>query len=189
MILAYQDADAECREWDPSTIEVAGRLAREINAQAPSLTIEHIGSTAVPGCAGKGVIDLLVLYPAGEIELARNALDSLGFQRQTGRDPFPEDRPMRVGAIDQDGRLFRIHAHVVCQDSAEAAGLIDFRDRLRSDPGLVADYVAEKRRILAAGLTDSLDYCLEKGKFIEGYRQQDWVEINASGETGRDCAK
>ena len=100
MILSYQNADAECREWDPAAFEVAGRLALDINAQAPSLTIEHIGSTSIPGCAGKGVIDLLVLYPPGQLEFARKTLDALGFQRQTGCDPFPEGRPMRVGAMD-----------------------------------------------------------------------------------------
>lgn len=166
MILPYRNSDAECHEWNSKMLDVAGRLAREINAQAPSLTIEHFGSTAVPGCAGKGVIDLLVLYPAGQLEVAKSALDSLGFQRQSGRDPFPEDRPMRVGAIEHDGRLFRIHAHVVCEASVEASELVAFRDRLRANPELVEEYVAEKRKILAAGVTDSLDYCIEKGKFI-----------------------
>ena len=56
--------------------------------------IHHIGSTAVMGCAGKGAIDLMVLYSPGCLTLAKRVLDELGFQRQTTRDPFPEDRPM-----------------------------------------------------------------------------------------------
>jgi GrpB-like predicted nucleotidyltransferase (UPF0157 family) len=37
---------------------------------------------------------------------------------------------------------------------------------LRSSPALLAEYVATKRRILAEGITDSLDYSIAKGDFI-----------------------
>ena len=120
----------------------------------------------MPGCAGKGVIDLLVLYPSGQLEMAKKALHSLGFQPQGGRDPFPEDRPMRIGAILHEDEIFRVHAHVVSHDSPEAAELLRFRDRLRGDPALVAAYVADKRSILADGATDPLDYSTRKGGFI-----------------------
>ena len=33
-----------------------------IRRQASGLPVEHVGSTAVPGCAGKGVIDLMIPY-------------------------------------------------------------------------------------------------------------------------------
>jgi GrpB-like predicted nucleotidyltransferase (UPF0157 family) len=47
-----------------------------------------------------------------------------------------------------------------------------FRDRLRADPGLVAEYVAAKRAILEAGVCDGDDYAVKKGKFIAtlGYK-------------------
>jgi len=144
MILSYFNAPAECREWDPSAPAVAQRLTDLIMAQAPTVVVEHFGSTAVPGCAGKGVIDLLVLYPAGQLEVAKDALQTLGFQHQGGRDPFPEDRPMRVGAIQRVGEIYRIHVHVVSSDSPEAAELLGFRDRLRASPDLIAAYIANK---------------------------------------------
>jgi len=166
VILPYYSAAAECREWDPRLLEVSRRLIELISSRAPSLTIEHIGSTAVPGCDGKGVIDLLVLYPAGHLEVAKDALRSIGFQNQSGRAPFPEDRPMRVGAIEHNGASYRIHVHVVSCDSPEASELIGFRDRLRASPTLLAEYVATKRSILADGITDSLEYSIAKGDFI-----------------------
>jgi ribosomal-protein-alanine N-acetyltransferase len=43
-----------------------------------------------------------------------------------------------------------------------------FRDRLRADPALVAAYVAAKRAILDAGVTDRLDYASRKAEFVEG---------------------
>src|SRR5262249_20106325 len=42
-----------------------------------------------------------------------------------------------------------------------------FRDTLRAEPDLVASYVAAKKAILASGVTDSVDYCIRKGEFVE----------------------
>ena len=53
----------------------------------------------MPGCAGKGVVDLMLVYPDGLLGASREVLEALGFQRQTTRDPFPEDRPMRTGSV------------------------------------------------------------------------------------------
>ena len=162
----YRSLPAACRDYDPRSTEVAGQIGKMILAQLPSLTVEHIGSTAIPGCAGKGIIDLMILYPDGQLEAAKATLDALGFQRQTSRDPFPEDRPMRVGAMEYQGTTFQLHAHVIAASSSEASTLCAFRDQLRANPELRADYVVRKREIIAAGMTDSVDYCLAKGEFI-----------------------
>jgi GrpB-like predicted nucleotidyltransferase (UPF0157 family) len=162
----YHDAPAACHDHDPRGAEVAHQVGSLIEHLVPGVVVEHIGSTAVPGCAGKGVVDLMVLYPPGRLAEVRDGLDALGFQRQTGRDPFPEERPMRVGSVVLNDTRFRLHAHVIAADSPEAAELRAFRDRLRADPTLLTQYVALKRGIIALGLTDPLDYCLHKADFI-----------------------
>lgn len=164
----YQSAPATCDVHDPRAIEVAGLLTDLIRSRLPDVTVEHVGSTAVPGCAGKGVVDLMVLYGPGRRAAVRDGLDSLGFQRQAGHDPFPEERPMRLGSIDYAGSRFRLHVHVVSHDSPEVAEFRAFRDRLRSDPSLLDQYVALKRQVISAGVTDSLDYSIKKGKFFAG---------------------
>lgn len=162
----YEHLDAACHEYDARAPLVAARVAGLILTLRPDLLVEHVGSTAVPGLAGKGVIDLMVLYPPGGLESAKAALDELGFQRQSTRDPFPESRPMRLGALAFDGKTFRLHAHVIAADAAEAAELRRFRDRLRQEAALRAAYVERKRAILAAGITDSVDYSYAKGEFV-----------------------
>ena len=158
---------AACREYDPRAPAVAERVVSLIQRRLPRVPVEHIGSTAVPGCAGKGVVDLLALYRDADVLAAiKWALDDLGFQRQRSRTPFPEDRPMRLGALDLDGASFLLHVHVVPGDSAEVAELRAFRDRLRADPELVAAYIARKREILAAGVSDGGAYARAKGAFI-----------------------
>ena len=164
----YEHSPATCIDHDPRAIQVAEQVAHLIESRLPGIVVEHVGSTAVPGCAGKGVVDLMVLYPPGQLPEVRDALDALGFQRQTGRDPFPEERPMRIGSIDYDGSRFRLHVHVIAPDSPEVAELRTFRDRLRGEPGLLEQYVALKRKIIAEGVTDSLDYSIRKGEFIAG---------------------
>ena len=162
----YQRQPASYQDYDPAAPEVARLLADAIMAVELALSVEHVGSTAVPGCGGKGVIDLMVLYPPGRLEDAKAALSRLGFQRQDSPDPFPEDRPMRTGAVRHGGKLYRVHAHVLSADADEARELRAFRDRLRTDAEFRAEYEACKRGILAGGTTDSLQYTYRKGEFI-----------------------
>jgi GrpB-like predicted nucleotidyltransferase (UPF0157 family) len=146
---------------------VARQVAALIETALPAARVEHIGSTAVPGCSGKGIVDLLLLYPPGGLAAARDALAALGFQPQPGPDPWPEERPMRVGSVRHEGDRFALHVHVVALGSAEAGWDLGFRDRLRSDPALAAAYVARKREIVAEGVTDGNAYAHAKGPFIE----------------------
>jgi GrpB-like predicted nucleotidyltransferase (UPF0157 family)/mannose-6-phosphate isomerase-like protein (cupin superfamily) len=164
----YESGLATCNDYDARAIQVAERVGRLIQSHLPGIVVEHIGSTAVPGCAGKGVVDLMVLYESGRLAEVKDVLRALGFQQQTGRMPFPEERPMRLGSIDHAGSRFRLHVHVIPEDSAEVLELRTFRDRLLADKELVDQYVALKRKIIAEGVTDSLDYCIRKGEFIAG---------------------
>ena len=74
---------------------------------------------------------------------------------------------MRVGAIQYDGQVFRLHVHVVAEDSAEAVDLRRFRDVLRGDPVLRDAYQAKKRAILQSGLSEPIGYTKAKGEFID----------------------
>jgi GrpB-like predicted nucleotidyltransferase (UPF0157 family) len=144
-----------------------------IGARLPETTIEHVGSSSVEGCDGKGYLDLLIPYRDGDHLAAINdALFDLGFGRQRNRDPFPETRPMRTGVFEHEGELFLLHVHVVPATAPEVAELREFRDRLRTDPALKANYITAKATILAKGVRDGAEYALNKGTFITalGYR-------------------
>jgi GrpB-like predicted nucleotidyltransferase (UPF0157 family) len=155
-------------EQDPRVGDVAERVAALIREQRPDLSVEHVGSTAVPGLAGKGVVDLMIAADPGEIPPITEALLAMGFQSQTGRDPFPATRPMLEGIIDHEGTVFALHCHVIPTNDPEVVWQRAFRDRLREDAALRDAYVAEKRRIVRTGVTDSLDYSNRKDEFVEG---------------------
>jgi GrpB-like predicted nucleotidyltransferase (UPF0157 family) len=164
IIGTYTPATVEYLPHDSQSGRVAGWIADVIVESDGSLRVEHIGSTSVPGCWGKGIIDLLVQYSPGCLETAQNSLDRIGFQR--GSPSFVESRPMRVGSVEYFGRAYRIHAHVVAHDSNEARNFVRFRDILRENICLRRAYESEKRAILARGAVKGNEYSNAKGQFI-----------------------
>jgi GrpB-like predicted nucleotidyltransferase (UPF0157 family) len=163
----YIHKSAELQPYIPIYPNVARYVADLIRTKLDCVEVEHIGSTAINDCDGKGIIDLMVLYPKGFLERTKKTLSSLGFQHQPHKDPFPENRPMRVGSIDYKGRLFQIHVHVIQQGDAEAISTLKFRDMLRKDKQLKDRYIQLKRQIIKDGTIDSLDYCKAKSSFME----------------------
>jgi len=154
----YADPAAAYRPYDERFPLVAQRVVDVIIARMPDAVVEHVGSSAIPGCAGKGVVDLMLLYPPGRLGDARDALDELGFQRFTAPWAFSEERPVRLGTVKHDGVTFRLHVHVLAADAPEVARQRRFRDALRGDPALVAEYVARKRANLVQGVDQADAY-------------------------------
>jgi GrpB-like predicted nucleotidyltransferase (UPF0157 family) len=162
----YEQAAATFADYDPRAPKVAQLLIDAIQQRDPRIVVDHVGSTAVPDCRGKGVIDLAVTYNAGDLEPAKAAVDALGLQKQSGRDPWPEARPMRVASVIALGGSFLVHAHVIERNGVEHRELIGFRDALRRDTHLLTAYEKTKEEILTRGITNSLDYSHAKNSFI-----------------------
>ncbi len=146
---------------------VAERITAMIQARRPELVVEHIGSTAVPGLPGKGIVDLSVEAAPAEIPGIVAVLHDLGFQDQPGPDPWPPSRPMLVGAVLVDGDEFRIHFHVQ-PSGGDLRRDIAFRDALRGDPGLVRQYTELKTAITGGSAVDGYRYTESKTTWILG---------------------
>jgi len=165
-IWRYVAKSASYFPYDLEAPRVAALVIDAILNCRSMLYVDHIGSTAVVGCGGKGIVDLLVTYPAGALSVARDALDQLGFQPQCGPERFPDSRPMRVGAVIYRGKEYLLHAHVIRGGDREGLDLIEFRNRLRTDGDLARAYQIEKLSILARGITVSTEYSKAKTDFI-----------------------
>lgn len=61
-------------------------IAAALFAQLPYAEIEHVGSTAVPGCLTKGDLDVLVRVSTADFQRATHALDAL-VTRSTRNEP------------------------------------------------------------------------------------------------------
>jgi 5-(carboxyamino)imidazole ribonucleotide synthase len=171
----YERQTAVVHEWDPRTEVVARRVGELVRERRPDLAVEHIGSTAVPGLPGKGIVDLSIQTEPGDIPAVVAILYDLGFQPQPGPDPWPPTRPMPVGAYDYDGERFRIHLHVQ-PVGGDFPRDIAFRDALRSDPELKRQYTELKRGITKGGPVDGFRYTHSKTTWIlDVYKQLGFV--------------
>jgi dephospho-CoA kinase len=164
----YERRAAVVRPWDPRMTAAAERVTALVHEVRPDLIIEHIGSTAVPGLPGKGIIDLGTEADPADIPGITEALFGLGFGPQPGPDPWPPTRPMHVGSIVQDGEEFRIHFHVHQRGSGDFAKDIRFRDALRANPDLRDAYANRKQAIVGptGGPVDAVQYQQQKGIWI-----------------------
>jgi len=164
----YVRRAAVVRPWDPGMATAATRLVDLVHSVCPDLVIEHIGSTAVPGLPGKGIIDLGTEADPSDIPGVTEALFGLGFGPQPGPNAWPPTRPMHVGSIVHDGEEHRIHFHVHPRGSGDLAKDLRFRDALRADMELRDAYAQVKEAIAgpAGGPVDPVRYQQEKGVWI-----------------------
>ena len=155
-LVAYDPA------WPARFAEEAARLRASLGAGVTA--IEHVSSTAVPGLAGKPVLDLAVAVPGErEADACVRPLQALGYAY---RGPHGDDPRRRYYVRDVGGlRVAQLHLYVL-----PARGWDDklaFRDALRADPALAAAYAAEKRRVADAVTWDKGAYAVAKGPFVE----------------------
>lgn len=169
----YLRVPVQVHPADPHAPEVARRLIALIATRWPGTPAEHVGSSAVPGLAGKGIIDLLLAANPVDIPAITQALLELGFQHQVPA-AFPATRPMLWGAFRHGPTDYRVHVHVVPASSPEVAAMRGFRDALRADPRLRRRYAALKRTIVAGGPVDPIAFTKAK---------HDWI-VAALGQLG-----
>jgi GrpB-like predicted nucleotidyltransferase (UPF0157 family) len=169
----YLRVPVEVHQADPHAPEVARRLIALIATRWPGAAAEHVGSSAVPGLAGKGIIDLLLAADPADIPAITKTLLELGFQHQVPA-AFPASRPMLWGTFRHGATDYRVHVHVVPASSPEVAAMRGFRDALRADPLLRRRYAAVKRAIVAGGPVDPVAFTKAK---------HDWI-VAALGQLG-----
>jgi GrpB-like predicted nucleotidyltransferase (UPF0157 family) len=127
-----------------------------------ALTVEHVGSTAVPGLAAKPIIDMDVVIPSrSDVPTAVDRLSRLGYKHRgdlgiAGREAFshPPGLPPH-------------HLDVCARDSEELMHHILFRDYLRAHPDEARAYAQLKRRAASVFREDRDAYTEAKSVFVE----------------------
>lgn len=133
--------------------------------------IEHVGSTAVPGLGGKGIIDILIGTVGGTslTEIA-DKLVSAGYFPDLDNDIGNER--IFLASREHDSTLGDYHLHVVHQGSAQWAEFVVFRDGLRADSMLRDEYDSLKQRLLQETHGDRRQYKQQKSAFIQHVLEQ-----------------
>jgi GrpB-like predicted nucleotidyltransferase (UPF0157 family) len=169
----YLRVPVQVHQADLQAPEVARQLIALIATRWPGALAEHVGSSAVPGLAGKNIIDLLLAADPADIPAITQTLLELGFQHQVPA-AFPASRPMLWGAFRYGPTDYRVHVHVVPASSPEVAAMRGFRDALRADPLLRRRYAVLKRAIVEGGPVDPVAFTKAK---------HDWI-VAALGQLG-----
>ncbi len=161
--LGLLDGEVRVVDYDPSWPAAFSLLAAPLRAVLPAARVEHVGSTSVPGCAAKPLVDLSVgLAPGSSFDL--DAADACGLS-------FRSVNPEAVLFARYDGSGLRLcNVHVREAVSAGERWDLLFRDFLRAHPGEAAAYSEAKRR--AAGAADRAAYSAAKAPFIESRRRR-----------------
>jgi GrpB-like predicted nucleotidyltransferase (UPF0157 family) len=126
----------------------------------PGVRIHHIGSTAVPGLAAKAVIDMIALVDDLDANVA--AAQRAGYQLPT---LFNVNLVHRRFLCYPTATYRTHHLHLV-DEREDMDRCLRFRDSLRANRKLAADYVALKRALAARFREDRDGYTKAKSKFI-----------------------
>ncbi|SRR6266704_2201024 len=145
--------------WPEQFEAIRSRLASTLDGLA--ITIEHVGSTAVPGLAAKPILDIdVLLKSADDLPRAILALSTIGYHHR-GDLGIPSREAFRASAGVLPHHLY------VCPNTTKDQRHIAFRDHLRSHPEDAAAYASLKRELAQRFRDDRETYNNAKAEFVE----------------------
>lgn len=148
--------------WPALFAEESERIMSIVAAAGlPTLRIEHVGSTAVPGLAAKPILDLAAgrardVAPAVYIPV----LEAAGYLYR-GEMGVPGREFFRLGVLRSH------HLHLVEHEGEQWRRYLGLRDALRASPALRDRYAALKQDLAGRYPSDREAYTEGKTAFVE----------------------
>ena len=148
-------------QWKYEYEKIVASLGKDIIYN--SIKIEHVGSTSVEGLSAKPVIDLDIVIEKDKFAIIKELLNKKGYEYEgdlgiEGREAF---------SYSGKEELMTHHLYVCPKDSKELFKHITFRNFLKNNPDLAAEYsnVKEQAAVL---YPDDIDKYMEfKSEIIE----------------------
>lgn len=173
VVTSETSASVEVVPYSPTwpTLFEQERAALRAAAGGTATSIEHIGSTAVPGLSAKPTIDILLVTGAtGEFLTRLPRVEALGYDYRADNTFVGSATHLFLRKV-RDGRRTH-HLHVLAAGSPEIDDYRLFRDALRANPALALTYERLKLALAAEYSADRDRYVLEKA---------DWVSETLTG--------
>ena len=161
----------EVSPYDSAWAQDFQAIKKELDSALGDLafSIEHVGSTSVPGLSAKPIIDIdVVIEDETKLPAVVKALGSIGYTHEgnkgiKGREAF---------AYEGKEHLRKHHMYVCTKDASELKRHITFRDYLREHPEEVEAYSRVKEEGAKRYPFDIDGYIEFKSPYIEGiYRK------------------
>jgi GrpB-like predicted nucleotidyltransferase (UPF0157 family) len=144
--------------WSGLFVEESENLKRVMGDLIVSL--EHIGSTAIPGLLAKPVIDIMM-----SVRFQREPLVYSGRLLELGYHHMGhEDEPSRIFFWKVRPRTH--HLHVVEHGGTAYLEHLTLRDTLRKDSEAMREYAKLKKCLAVQYRNDRDEYCASKQSFI-----------------------
>jgi len=146
------------------------RLFREekrklIKALGNNVVIEHVGSTAIPGLGGKGIIDIAIKTPKSKASRYKDILKKLGYKTSL-KHPEDNGRVFLQKKIRYSGKERRVHVHLTLKKKFWDTFII-FRDKLNKNPELIKEYENLKKKAVKIARGDGQAYRDYKNEFLK----------------------
>lgn len=159
-----RDMRVELVEYDPAWPAAFETERARLAPLLEGAEIHHIGSTAVPGLTAKPIIDMMALVDSYEHPVARLVAEG-GYQYPQAFNATLAKRRF-LGYPTPSKRTHHLH---LVDDPGELARYLRFRDRLRSDPALAAEYATLKRALAERYREDREAYTEGKSEFVRAH--------------------
>jgi len=125
-------------------------------------SLEHCGSTSVPGLCAKPIVDVIAgVDGADDADVCKELLQSVGYD-----DVSPGDNPDWYYCLGKGPHSPGFHIHIVREGSPHHTKHILFRDWLRTHPADVDAYMELKIRLSKKYRDDRVTYNESKTAFI-----------------------
>ena len=170
------DGPIEIVEYEPSWPAFFVAERERLAPLLPGIRIYHIGSTAVPGLAAKPVIDMIALVD--DLEQGIATVMRAGYCLS----PRFNANLVHRRFLSYPSSSYRTH-HLHLVDAREdLERCLRFRDTLRGDSKLAADYATLKRALAARFREDREGYTRAKSPFIADADSQAATSSQPSAE-------
>jgi GrpB-like predicted nucleotidyltransferase (UPF0157 family) len=150
-------------DYDPAWPLLFARENERIKSAlgAKALSIQHVGSTSVPGLPPKPIIDILLVVESSADEKSYlPALEAAGYLLRIREPDWHEHRMFK-------GQDTNINLHVFSQGDDEIERMLIFRDWLRENSIDRDFYLATKRELAQQNWKYVQNYADAKSKVVE----------------------
>ena len=168
-------------EWPAQFEAIKDELAQDLAEEGiPVLSIEHVGSTSVPGLAAKAIIDILVIIPSADFTMSRlqEVKDALGWGARQGGYHY-------IGDGGVKGRWsFKLYdvepvrnVYVVAEGSLPLRSCLALRETLRVNKELRDEYARVKIGLARREYDNVMQYATLKNPIVNKIlREAGWTE-------------
>jgi len=127
--------------------------------------IEHVGSTAVKGLGGKGIIDILISVNKPKVKENKKILQKAGYLFNSSGSSKQRKFFMKEYASKNNVR--RVHLHLTFHNSFESRRALSFVKYLRAHPDKIKEYAKIKEKAIKYAKGQGEKYREYKNKLLE----------------------